>query len=113
MLASRVHVYFQRTISTKIIPQMNKVSRQLSTNTTATTTATTATTTTPFYSGMHGKRNFNDEHPVLAVLTFCVLFGSGAGSFKVFQTAYEYIQSSAKSMNISVEFYDITDDVDE
>ena len=106
---------------------MNKVTRQLSTNTstastvttaatattTATTATTTATTTTPFYSGMHGKRNFNDEHPVLAVLTFCVLFGSGAGSFKVFQTAYECIQTSAKSMNISVEFYDITDDVDE
>ena len=97
---------------------MNKVTRQLSTNTSTATTATTATTTattttTPFYSGMHGKRNFNDEHPVLAVLTFCVLFGSGAGSFKVFQTAYECIQTSAKSMNISVEFYDITDDVDE
>lgn len=48
-------------------------------------------TSKPFYNGAHGERNFNDSHPVLAVLTFITLFGSGVGSFQIVKTMYESI----------------------
>jgi hypothetical protein len=61
----------------------------------------------PFFNGVHGERNFNDAHPVLAVLTFATIFGSGFGSFQLLRTVYE---SVTNNVSFSVEFADFSDD---
>lgn len=57
----------------------------------------------PFYS--NGERTWNDEHPVLGVLTFCTIFASGVLSFHALRTVYETVTSSA---SMSMEFNDIS-----
>jgi hypothetical protein len=59
----------------------------------------------PFFAGSNGERTFNDNHPVLAVLTFCTIFGAGAGSFQVVKTVYETV---VQTISISFECNEVS-----
>ena len=67
---------------------------------------------TRFYSGVNDHRSFNDDHPVLAVLTFGVIFGTGVGCFEVLRVSFEWLISPASVSRGALMSYDFVDVAD-
>jgi len=59
---------------------------------------------------VHGERTFNDNHPVLAVMTFCAIFGAGAGTFHAMRVSFDWLLASPLTYSTSsIDFNDVSD----